>query len=40
MANAGKAGALNHALQVVTEGETRRQPEGFKVELDKDGWRH
>ncbi|WP_025036151.1 hypothetical protein [Bradyrhizobium sp. DOA9] len=36
----GGAGALCPACNVPGEGELPRMPEGFRVEVDKDGWRH
>ncbi|MCP2106688.1 hypothetical protein M2202_007532 [Bradyrhizobium japonicum] len=36
----GDAGAPSPACNAAGEGEVPRMPEGFRVEVDKDGWRH
>ncbi|MCP1768328.1 hypothetical protein ABIB94_008124 [Bradyrhizobium sp. JR7.2] len=36
----GGAGAPCLACNATGEGEGSRMPEGFQVEVDKDGWRH
>ncbi|MGK7059224.1 hypothetical protein AB4853_22425 [Bradyrhizobium sp. 1050_B9_N1_2] len=36
----GGAGAPCPACNAAGEGEVPRMPEGFRVEVDKDGWRH
>jgi hypothetical protein len=36
----GGAGAPCPACNASGEGEAPRMPDGFKTEVDKDGWRH
>jgi hypothetical protein len=36
----GSAGAPCPWCNVPGEGEAPRMPDGFKTEVDKDGWRH
>jgi hypothetical protein len=36
----GGAGAPCPLCNVAAEGEAPRMPEGFRVEIDKSGWRH
>ena len=38
--NCGGAGAPCPACNAAGDGEVPRMPEGFRVEVDKDGWRH
>ncbi|SHG92841.1 hypothetical protein SAMN05443248_3110 [Bradyrhizobium erythrophlei] len=36
----GAPGAPCPDCNVTKEGEVPRMPEGFRIEVDKDGWRH